>query len=50
MTRVAAAMPAPALSACHTDTVHLRNPTTGQTVQCGPYFADLRGCCNHHRP
>jgi hypothetical protein len=40
------------LGACTAmDTVHLRNPATGQTAQCGPFMADLgepRGCLDNY--
>jgi len=40
------------LGACTAmDTVHLRNPATGQTAQCGPFMADLgepRACLDDY--
>lgn len=30
------------LAGC-TDAINLRNPVTGQTVQCGPYYTGLDG-------
>ena len=28
---------------CCTDAIHMRNPTTGQTAECGPFWTGLDG-------
>ena len=51
--RIGAVIVALSLSACTAmDTVHLRNPTTEQTAQCGPFLADLgepRACLDDYQ-